>query len=177
MNLEILKQIRGIGDGRINQLIQAGYDSLGKLRSASLDELRQSTKIPLKLLQDIKHLLRRLELRQKIRSKWNPEFKRQDFHKKPSLGDSWRKPKGKHSGLRHHVRAKGAWVQVGYRTPKQIRGLHPSGFRQVIIQNPDQLQGLNPILDAAQIASSVGKRKREQILERAKQLGIYVLNA
>ena len=66
-------------------------------------------------------------------------------------------------------------VSVGYRSPKSIRGFHPSGFEEVIIYNTKDLEGVNPS-QAARIGHTVGKRKRVEIIERAEELKIFVLN-
>lgn len=67
-------------------------------------------------------------------------------------------------------------VSVGYGSPKSTRGLHPSGYKEVIIYNPNQLEELNPETEAIRIASTVGERKRLAIIEKAEKLGLKVLN-
>jgi len=68
-------------------------------------------------------------------------------------------------------------VKVGYRGPRLARGLHPSGFEEVIVRNPEELEKVDPRRQAVRIASSVGRRKRAEIIKRAEELGITVLNA
>jgi large subunit ribosomal protein L32e len=70
-----------------------------------------------------------------------------------------------------------AMPNPGYRTPKAIRGLHPSGYEDVLVHRPEDLEELDAEKDAARIASKVGGRKRELIVEKADELGIHVLNA
>lgn len=121
---------------------------------------------------DIKELLK---LREEIASR-RPEFVRQESWRYKRIKPSWRKPKGIDSKMR--LRAKG-WpkiVKVGYRGPAAVRGLHPSGFRDVLVYNVSDLERLNPETDAARIAHTVGARKRMEILAKAKELGIKVLN-
>jgi len=121
---------------------------------------------------DIKELLK---LREEIASR-RPEFVRQESWRYKRIKPSWRKPKGIDSKMR--LRAKG-WpkiVKVGYRGPTAVRGLHPSGFRDVLVYNVSDLERLNPETDAARIAHTVGARKRMEILAKAKELGIKVLN-
>lgn len=67
-------------------------------------------------------------------------------------------------------------VSVGYGAPRTCRSLHPSGFREILIYNPNQLDGLNPEEEAVRVASNVGERKKLAILEKAKRLGLKVLN-
>jgi large subunit ribosomal protein L32e len=65
---------------------------------------------------------------------------------------------------------------VGYGAPKELRGLHPSGFKEVLIQNLDDLKKIDREKEAGRISRRIGKRKRKLILERAKELNIKILN-
>ena len=66
-------------------------------------------------------------------------------------------------------------VEIGYRSPRSIRGLHPSGFKEVIIYNVNDLENINSD-DVARIGHTVGLKKRFIIVERAKELKIHILN-
>lgn len=105
-----------------------------------------------------------------------PHFKRQEWHRYKKLGDKWRKARGKTSKRRRYEARKPAMPSIGYRTPRKTRGLHPSGYLEVLISNPQELEDLDPQTQAAMIRSKVGKRKKEKILEKAKELKIKVLN-
>jgi large subunit ribosomal protein L32e len=65
---------------------------------------------------------------------------------------------------------------VGYRSPSKLRNLHPSGLQEVIVHNIRQLEGLHPKFNAVRIGRRVGDRKRIDILDRADELGLRVLN-
>ena len=65
---------------------------------------------------------------------------------------------------------------IGYRTPRAIRDLHPSGYNDVLVHNMQELEDLDPACDAARISASIGKRKKALMLEKASELGIKVLN-
>lgn len=107
----------------------------------------------------------------------NPSFKRQDHHKKKRVpADSWRKLRGSNSKRRKNKKGKGAEVNHGYRTPAKARGLHPSGFEEVHVHRPEDLDGVDPDTQAVRIGSKVGGRKRERIEERALDEGVRVLN-
>jgi len=105
-----------------------------------------------------------------------PEFKRQEWFRYRRLGERWRRPRGLHSKMRRHMKYRPPVVRVGYRTPVEVRGLHPSGFSEVLVYNPSQLEGVNPEREAVRIARTVGTRKRIEIIERADTLNIRVLN-
>lgn len=104
------------------------------------------------------------------------EFARQDHHKKKRVAATWRRPRGQLSKQRRGIDGKGAVVKPGYRAPKAVRGRHPSGFEEVRVHRPDELEEVDPDTEAVRIASSVGGRKRERIEDRAEERGVRVLN-
>lgn len=110
------------------------------------------------------------------RRKSAPQFNRQDHHKKKRVSTSWRKPRGTLSKQRRGIKGKGATVEAGYRTTEAVRGLHPSGFEEVRVENTDDLAGVDGDTQAVRIGSSVGSRKREHIEEEAEDAEIRVLN-
>jgi len=116
-----------------------------------------------------------LKLREEIASR-RPEFVRQESWRYKRVKPSWRKPKGIDSKMRLRVKGWPKIVKVGYRGPAAVRGLHPSGYRDVLVYNVSDLERLNPETDAARIAHTVGAKKRMEILAKAKELGIKVLN-
>lgn len=105
-----------------------------------------------------------------------PRFNRQDHHKKKRLPSSWRRPRGTHSKQRKGVKGKGASVEAGYRSPAAVRDRHPSGFEEVYVHRPADLDEVDPDRQAVRIASTVGGRKRERIEDYAEEAGIRVLN-
>jgi len=114
-------------------------------------------------------------LREKVKAR-KPDFVRQESWRYVRVKESWRKPKGMDSKMRLQKKGWPPIVKVGYRGPSKARGLHPSGFREVLVHNVEELEKLNPATQAARIASTVGLRKKLEIMERARELGIYVLN-
>jgi large subunit ribosomal protein L32e len=105
-----------------------------------------------------------------------PKFNRQDHHKKKRVSTSWRRPTGTLSKQRRGFKGKGDTVEAGFRTPKAVRGKHPSGFEEVRVHNVDDLEGVDGDTEAVRIASGVGGRKRERIEDEAEDAGIRVLN-
>jgi hypothetical protein len=67
-------------------------------------------------------------------------------------------------------------VKIGYSRPGTIRGLHPSGFREVMVWRVKDLENVDPKTQVARIAHTVGENKRVLILEEAKKTNIRVLN-
>ena len=117
---------------------------------------------------------RLLRVRTRQKSK-KPEFNFHDSHKKKRLGTSWRKPRGLHNKLRQQVAAKGKLVRPGYGSPKAVRGYHPCGLPEVLVNNVAELEKAKGF--AVRIAAAVGKKKRLEIEAKASEAGIKVLNA
>jgi len=115
-------------------------------------------------------------MRKSGRKKRMPKFRRQEWFRFRRLGEKWRRPRGKDSKMRMGRSGKPAMPSVGYKSPKLTRGLHPSGLAEVMVSSLRDIEGVNSSRQAVRITSSVGRRKREQILARAKELGIRVLN-
>jgi len=118
---------------------------------------------------------RLLEIRRIKKSK-EPDFIRQESWRYVRVKPNWRRPRGIDSKMRLKKKGYPKSPNIGYRGPKLVRGLHPSGFREIIVHNVKELEGIDPNRYAIRIASSVGRKKRLKIIERADQLGIRVLN-
>ncbi len=116
-----------------------------------------------------------LKLRERI-NKSRPAFKRQEWFRYVKLGDSWRRPRGLHSKMRRGYKYRPNLVSTGYRGPKAVRGLHPSGFQEVMVFRVEDLEGVDPKKQAARIGHSVGSKKREAMEKVADEKGIRVLN-
>ena len=105
-----------------------------------------------------------------------PAFKRQEWFRYQKLGESWRRPKGIHSKMKRNLKRRPPVVDIGFRGPAEVRGLHPSGFEEVMVYNVEGLEGVDPKSQAIRIGGTVGTKKRIVIQDRADELGIRVLN-
>lgn len=119
--------------------------------------------------------LRLLAVRKNLKAK-KPEFRGPDSHKKKRVNPAWRKPTGLHHKIRSKIKAKGKAVQVGFRGPSIVRGLHPSGFEEVLVYSVKELEKLNRTRQAIKISGRVGMKKRAAIEEKARELGLKILN-
>lgn len=119
--------------------------------------------------------LRLLSVRKRLKAK-KPEFRGPDSHKKKRVNPAWRKPKGLHHKVRSKIKAKGKAVRVGFRGPAMVRGLHPSGFEEVVVYSEEELEKLDRTRQAIKISGRVGMKKRAAIEERARSLGFKILN-
>ncbi len=116
-----------------------------------------------------------LALRRQIKSH-KPNFVREESWRYKRVKENWRKPKGIDSHMRKQMKGWPKRVKIGYRGPRAARYLHPSGYYDILVHNVAELSKLDRKKDAARIASAVGKRKRKEILERARTLKVKVLN-
>ena len=81
----------------------------------------------------------------------------------------------------HRRRFKGqtAMPSIGYGTNRKHRHTMPNGLRKFLVNNPKEVEMLlmHNKTYAAEIAHNVSSKKRVEILEKAKVLGVKVTNA
>lgn len=108
-----------------------------------------------------------------------PAFRRHEWWRYKKLGGkhaSWRLPRGIHSKVRRHFGYRPPLVSIGYRGPESVRGLHPSGFEEVLVYNEADLAKVDKATQAARVGGTVGGRKAKLIEAAADKAGIRVLN-
>ncbi len=111
-----------------------------------------------------------------IKKTKKPKFHRQNSQVKKRQGTRWRKPRGIDSKQRKGDKSRGAKPTIGYRQPKKIRGKHPSGYEEILIKNINQLNKVNKETQAVRISATVGAKKKQEIIKKANELKIKVLN-
>ena len=116
-----------------------------------------------------------LNLRKVLKAK-KPRFTRQDSHKKPRLGTKWRRPKGIDSKMRLKLRGYKRSVTKGWKSPKKVRGLTREGQTFVKINRIRELEGLDAKTHMVVISSAVGLKNKVEIVKKAKELGLKILN-
>ncbi len=117
-----------------------------------------------------------LELRKKVADR-RPTFVREESWRYVRLAENWRKPKGIDNHQRKQKKGWPALVRIGYGTPKIAKGLHPSGFTDNLVYNLKDLQNLDPKKDGIRFGHGVGKKKRLEIIAKAKEMNFKVFNA
>lgn len=198
--------LKGVGESEAEALYEAGYESIEELADATVEELSEVKEITPALAKGIKDLvssetvtiaedktdeeiievptaelemdpesLRLLKVRKKQKLK-KPHFVQTDYHKKKRLKDTWRKPKGLHNKKRRYILGKGEMARPGYGSPTAVKGLHPSGFIEVLLNRVQDVDNVNPNKQAIRIARTVGQRKRLDIVKKARSLGLKIVN-
>jgi len=122
-----------------------------------------------------KETVKRLNLRKEIKSR-TPDFLREEWFRYKKIPKNWRKPDGITSKMRINLKYRPSKVRVGFRGPRKVRGLHSSGFEEVMVYNVNDLEGIDPKKQAARIGSSVGTKKRNDIEKKANELDVRILN-
>lgn len=122
-----------------------------------------------------KELKEKLKLREKMKSR-KPVFLRQEWFRYKRVGMKWRKAKGIHSKMKKHVKYRTPSPRIGHSSPKEVKGLHPSGFKEIMVYNINGMEKINPETEAVRIYHSVGTKKRNEIEKKADTLGIRILN-
>lgn len=118
---------------------------------------------------------RLLEIRGQLKDR-KPDFIRQDNPKRMKLNDKWRKPKGIHSKIRHKFKGRRKMPSPGYKSPRKVKGLHSSGLKPVIIFSVSDIEKIRKESEGAIISKKVGIKARLEILRKANEINIQVLN-
>ncbi len=116
-----------------------------------------------------------LEIRKELKER-KPVFIRQDNPKRRKLNYKWRKPKGIHSKIRHKFKGRRKMPSPGYKSPAKIRGFHSSGLSMELVSSAGDLQNIKKESGGIIISKRLGLKKKLQILKKAQELGIAVLN-
>ena len=240
--------LEGVGKAKAELLYNSGFDSLEKLKKASVEDLAKIKGINEKFAQDIKNQLKKAtktapekkvegipskpeetverktisetktkEEKQKVEKKEEeedveiieekeeggyrvkkkpdlseerkekllirkqikrrtPEFLREEWFRYKRVPRNWRRPDGITSKMRINLKYRPNKVRVGYRGPKDTRGLHSSGFEEVSVYNVKDVEKIDPKTQAARIGSTVGTKKRIEIEKKAEELDVRILN-
>ena len=111
-----------------------------------------------------------------ITKKKKTNFIRQDYKKIIRLEKEWRRPKGIHSKIRlakgGHIRR----IEVGYKSPKLVRGLHRSGLKIRLVNSFKDIKDIDKNKEGIIISRTVGLKKRIELIKKIIENGIIILN-
>ena len=176
-SIEDLANVEGV-DAKLAEIIKAeamelSSENVEKPEKSATSKSIESAEV-VRLTMDEES--RRLFKVRKVQKAKKPDFKRADSHKKKRLDSNWRRPRGLQGKQRKHIKAKGALAQVGYGSPVAVKGLHPSGYADILVNNLSDVEKIDASIEAIRIARTVGTRKKVIIEEKAAELGLKVLN-
>eukprot|EP00386_Alphamonas_edax_P003179 GDKI01009755.1.p2 GENE.GDKI01009755.1~~GDKI01009755.1.p2 ORF type:complete len:141 (-),score=41.07 GDKI01009755.1:164-565(-) len=114
----------------------------------------------------------------KIVKKRTKTFKRFQSDQFKRLSTKWRKPKGIDSRVRRKFKGNRIMPKIGYGSNKATRDMIPSGFLKFRVTGAADIEMLlmHNRKYAAELASNLSARKRREIIERADQLNVKVIN-
>jgi len=195
-SIEDLKKIKGISEKNANDILkqlkvekkEPPKKAKEKAEATEIKEEKEKKKEEVEIVEDTeeeykvkqkpdlsKDEMMKLVIRKKIKKR-TPQFHREEWFRYKRISKSWRKPDGITSKMRINLKYRPSLVRVGFRGPKEVRGLHPSGFQEVMIYNVTDLKAINPKKQAVRIGSTVGTKKRLKIAKKAEELKIRILN-
>ncbi len=107
-------------------------------------------------------------MEQVIVKKRKKRFFRQEYHIRKRLQRTgWRKPRGFHSKMRKCIKSKLVKVKIGYGNPKV-------GEPVAYVSNLNELKATTA--KAVMIRGSVGAKKKVELINEAKKMGLRVMN-
>ncbi len=118
---------------------------------------------------------RLMELRKKM-NKTRPSFRRVESWRYKRVKDPWRKARGIDSKTRKKKKSGVKSPGVGYRSPKKVRGLHPSGYIEARVTTIQELSNLNKNQHAIKISGKLGAKKRIALIDYCQKRGFKILN-
>jgi len=141
---------------------------------SELQKLLEKRKALLKAKERVKELM---EKKRELKSS-KPEFLRWLWWKFPKFENDlkWKRPRGKDNKMRLKLKGYPPMASVGYGTPSELKDLHPSGLVPVVVSNVREIDALDPQKHAIYISSTVGLKKRIELINYAKSKGFRVLN-
>jgi large subunit ribosomal protein L32e len=107
-----------------------------------------------------------------------PKFLRTDWHKKIRLGrgvkknQKWHGAKGRQNKFRLNRKGRGVRPRVGWGAENETKGF-VNGLSPIRVENVKMLEGLKGV---GIIVASVGKKKRAEIIKKAEEMKLVVLN-
>ena len=112
-----------------------------------------------------------------VRKKKHPKFFRQNYGRtdRKRISEGWKRPRGHDNKKRAKHSSAGAEPNIGWRNALVVRGMHPTGLREVLVFNVRDVEKVQRG-NAVRIAAGVGRMKRAGIIAKARELNLKILN-
>ena len=106
------------------------------------------------------------------------KFNRHHSDRYKRVKSNWRKPKGIDSCVRRKFKGRTLMPNIGYGSDTKTRNIMPNGLFKFKIYNSRDLQMLLMVNHKyiGEIAKGVGMRKKKEIMEKALNFDIKILN-
>jgi large subunit ribosomal protein L32e len=116
--------------------------------------------------------------RMKIVKKRTKTFARFETDRHIRMNKSWRKPRGIDCRVRRRYRGTLRMPKCGYGSNQKTIHQLPNHLKKFVVNNASELEVLlmNNDTYCAEIAATVGAKKRIEILKRAKELNVNITN-
>lgn len=117
--------------------------------------------------------------RRKVVKKYSRRFVRHQSNRFARVPESWRKPKGIDGRVRRRFKGPFRMPKIGYGSDNKTKHLLPNGFYKFTVSNVKDLELLlmHNRTYCAEIAHNVSRKKRIDIVNRAEELNVKVINA
>ncbi|MFW6173307.1 MAG: 50S ribosomal protein L32e [Elusimicrobiota bacterium] len=183
-NVNDLVKIKGISEKNANDIL----NQLKEKRKEETEKVKEKKEEEVEIIEEREEEYKtkkkpdlskkqkdKLLIRKQIKKR-TPKFLREEWFRYKRVPKNWRKADGITSKMRINLKYRPSKVRVGFRGPKEVRGLHPSGFEEVMAYNLKDLESVDPKKQAVRIGGTVGTKKRLKIVKKAEELKIRVLN-
>ncbi|HLC92548.1 MAG TPA: eL32 family ribosomal protein [archaeon] len=133
---------------------------------------KKSRKVILKKSKDASELVLKVRLKAGTPTFRGRFGKRNIRRKSIPKWNVWRVPRG--IDVKKSM-ADGYMPRVGFATPREIRHVHPSGYRESSVKTMNELLAV-PKGNAIRIVAGLGRKKKIGIVDKAIEMGVKVLN-
>jgi large subunit ribosomal protein L32e len=115
-----------------------------------------------------------IDSKTKIVRKKKPTFARQDSHKKKRINPRWRRSKGLQSKMRLSKKGYRKSPRIGYGSTKNIKNLHPSGLKEVLVSSVEAIKNIQK--DEGALIAKVGLKLKVELIKQAITSKVILLN-
>ena len=120
--------------------------------------------------------IRRLLRIRKLKQKQRPQFRKPESWRLKRIPSHWRFPHGIDNKTIRKWKCGSKIPVVGYRGPRLVRGMHPCGLHEKVVNNLNDIEKLDPKVWCIKIGARVGARKRISLIEKLREKHFKILN-